>query len=230
MRITILLGWAVLSMVLARSQSTTPSLVGLPDEGVTLSGDPTSPAIHNNSTRNIIGYTLRFQDARGNGTVEINLRFLALRGGQSNAGIAPGAQAQHSPGPSQGKAPSTGPAETASLDAVLFSDGEFVGPDRSRSFKAISATIYGEQDLDAQVITIQSATPEAKSAFWEQVQRISQGLSTTLTFRDSTDLPGYRFRQKLEAQRLLQTRQKYGDNAALNLATQTSVYPNLWRK
>ena len=59
--------------------STNPNLVGLPEHGLFLTGDPNSPTLINRTNRKIIGYTLRTQDANGHAVKNMKFLLLALR-------------------------------------------------------------------------------------------------------------------------------------------------------
>jgi hypothetical protein len=116
----------------------TTSVVG----EVVLSGTPDAPVICNNSDRNIVGYVLRFEDANGHHVTGRMLFLQALRHGL-NAGISPGMQRTFSSQAEVRRAGQTTPNNFTGvvLDAVLFADGQFIGPDTTNAFDDISAIL-----------------------------------------------------------------------------------------
>lgn len=59
------------------------------------------------------------------------------------------------------------------LDAVLFADGQFVGPDTSHRFEAWANQLVAEQEL-AQLVAAARNDPSKRAAAWAEVNRISQ--------------------------------------------------------
>jgi hypothetical protein len=209
---------------------TSPSLAGLPGYGVTLSGSPNAPVIVNNSDRSIIGYVLRLEDESHRGVVHRMLGLRALRDGRS-AGIPPGSSQPFAPQtdirfPDQTDA---GSFVSATLDAVLFSDGEFAGPDRSKAFDDIVATIAGEQHVANQLLSVQNSSGPEKDAVWSQILQMARGEAPAGQMKTPPEVL-FQKAQTITAGELVGARDRTGEDAAFDLAVRSGKYPNLWRQ
>jgi hypothetical protein len=160
------------------------ALVGLPEYGVTLTGTAQNPTILNNSGKTIIGHVLCLgYAALGGCQYRRNLKTRELRLNMKNlaAGIPPsGLESPLSP-------PSSGPSSkrvmirgvildertlvTVVLDAVVFADGQFVGPDSGNGFEEMSSRVIAEQELAALVSAARN-DPTKREAAWAEVNRI----------------------------------------------------------
>ena len=63
----------------------------------------------------------------------------------------------------------------ASLDAVIFSDGEFVGADRGKSFDRLAEQFAAERELAALVSAARN-DPTKREAAWAEVDRLRPGV------------------------------------------------------
>ena len=138
------------------------SLVDLPEFGVTLSGTPAHPTLVNTSGKSLIGYVLRMEYASGQSgygrtlntrSLRLNVPALGL-GGPASAGIPPGGtlRLEYPTPPIVTSFPSsqasTPPVRIrAALDALIFSDGQFVGPDEGHNFEVLAKQLIAEQEL-----------------------------------------------------------------------------------
>jgi hypothetical protein len=208
-------------------------LTGLPEHQVMLAGSPGVPTVVNNSSRGIIGYSIRYVRDKGPSIHQINVSFLGIRNHSAveNRGrIAPGT-AMPADSPPEGTKTTTiiaagpSPVKKAILDAVIFDDGEVVGPDTMHTFETATARIQAEQDLHQRVLKASHLTGPQKEAAWDEIRQLS--LDAALASTDNSDYAQTRQRAAKEA---LRVREYLGDAAALELATRSAKYPKLWRK
>ena len=114
----------------------------LPDKSVTVSGDPEHPTITNNTNRTVIGYIIRRQELMADGelqpkdTVVHNAIYPRQRGRKDPITIAAQSTGTvQTPGSGGTGAGITTTSQGAVgigavyLDAVIFEDGEYTGPD-----------------------------------------------------------------------------------------------------
>jgi hypothetical protein len=204
------------------------NLVGLPAYGITLSGDPSAPTLVNSSQRKILGYTVQFEDSEGRRTIKISLSFLGM-GNDRPVGIPPGAQDVSSAPdvrrPPSGTGTPNGGVVKATLDAVLFDDGEIVGADSHDTFGRATSVISAARDLYSKVLAARTGTPTQKESTWSEVSRIAQGQPTDPVIRDAV----YQKFQRQFAEELQRVRSIGGDDAAYNLAARSGSYPTIWR-
>lgn len=214
------------------STSPVPSInvTGLSSYGVLLSGDPQKPTITNTTSRRIIAYSIIFQDAAGHHLNASTYSFLSIRNkGLENAGIAPGAQKLHefSSAPVVHPAGSAfGPFVRATLDSVLFDDGEVVGPDTLGFFRQATTRIAAARDLYGPLLAAQNGSPSQRDTAWSAVILASEG-----TFSQTTpaDIFYRRFQSTLAAE-LVRVKNQRGEGAAFQLAAKAAAFPTIWRK
>jgi hypothetical protein len=129
------------------------NVIGLPEHNVLLIGDVNFHKIANYSTRKIIGYTLRYQNSPGPSISRVTLSFLAVRNGNDAAGISAGSRRQASrPEEVVGRTGVPGVPVAVILDAVIFDDGEVVGPDSTKTFERVTTRIKAEQDIHKKLL------------------------------------------------------------------------------
>jgi hypothetical protein len=155
--------------------STNLKIVGLPEHNVLLLGDVSSQIVVNNSTRKIVGYTLRYVNSTGPSINRITLSFLAIRNGNDAAGIAPGSQkAVSSTLDAIGRPGVSGPALAVILDAVIFADGEVVGPANTKTFEQITTKLKAEQDIHQKLLASRNLSAAERDKVWNEVERASR--------------------------------------------------------
>jgi hypothetical protein len=128
----------------------TSTMIGLPDLKVGLAGSPELPVVINRSDRNIIGYVLRLTDyVRPIGRMILHIGRLAREPLESVHVVLSG---------ENGFIDGFIPAERStiinkmSLDAVIFADGEFAGPDTADLFDVISMRVDATREFALQAL------------------------------------------------------------------------------
>jgi hypothetical protein len=212
-------------------------MVALPEYGVALTGSPKRPIITNNSTKTVIGYVLRFSDRDGRGPY-----LTALLIYPRSAELLPGASkvatdaAQRSIQTASGHAlalrggPQLAfnylstliPPVCVIVDAVVFSDGEFAGPDDGKHFDAIALDLGVFRTIGQQL-----TTPVDKFQAWQQLS-IFAGPPIDLNKPVAEETPEH-LKQRIVAYLLL-SKKDSREESALELATYFSSIPALWRK
>jgi hypothetical protein len=201
-----------------------PALLGLPQYGVTLSGSPKNPVVENHSGKTVIGYVVKTADQNGQGTVNQQLLTLSVQPQGTPDGGAVyvnGAVPVNSPGPmasaAQLRVGGRGPVVRATLQSVVFSDGQFVGLDDHGTFDQFGKRIKAITEVGIL----------AKTQAWNQVEALApRGLLKEAL--NGEDQIVYLFRQ-LAASRLVETRRLKGDAAAGQMAEIYSSLPTLWK-
>ena len=219
-----------LLILLAMQQPPPPTgLIGLPDEGVLLSGSPAAPILVNNTNRRIIGYTIRYINTSGPSINDTQLALLRIHHytGESPLVIQP--QTERSV-PSSGRTIVAGVKDPsvpiqAILDAVIFDDGEVVGPDITHTLERVQVHIQAEHDIHQKARAAHGLTGNAKQAAWDEIYRLSiqdpSGEGNSLNVQ---------YMQRTAANELLEVRERLGDDSAFELAKGSLKYPTLWRK
>jgi hypothetical protein len=122
------------------------ALNGLPEIGVTLAGTPDKPIIVNHTQRRVIVYVLQFESrdpqtgAYGPHSVVVTNAVLHIRNGSKDEQTSiPAGASRPYPKHSMGN-PSDAPIARATLDSVVFEDGEFAGPDAMQMYDFISTS------------------------------------------------------------------------------------------
>ena len=198
--------------------------------GVTLSG--TAQVIHNLSGRTVSYVTLKLDYAEGPSTYRSASFRIAPRPVDSPEGLPPGGRTistdeatppvfRSGPGGPGPDPPKPKILTGASLDAVVFSDGEVVGPDRGGSFASLAERFAAERELAALVSAARN-DPTKQAAAWAEVRRIE-----SIAARQPRTLEDY---LKINlAHMLLYTLERQGEAAAYDLADQFATLPKLWR-
>ena len=201
-----------------------PALVGLPQYGVRLSGSPKNPVFENHSGKTVIGYVVKTADQNGQGTINQQLLTLSVQPEGTPDGGAVyvnGAVPVNSTAPMESVAQlrvgGRGPIVRATLQSVVFSDGQFVGLDEHGTFEQFGRRIKAITEVGTL----------AKTHAWNQVEALApRGLPKEPPNGEDQIL--YLFRQ-LAASRLVETRKFKGDAAAGQLAEIYSSLPSLWK-
>jgi tetratricopeptide (TPR) repeat protein len=199
------------------------SLEGLPQYGLTLSGTPDDPVVENHSGRVVIGYDIKSSDTNGP-VLSIN-QILALS--VLPAGI-PDGESVYVMGNSPVSlprgvytmSPGRGPAVRATLRAVVFADGQFVGVDEQGAFESFAGKLKAVADVGIL----------AKTRAWDQVEALAQAFrQIPRPSPPSGEDPRLNPFRGLAASRLVETRRLKGDAAAAQLAEIYSSLPSLWK-
>jgi hypothetical protein len=121
-------------------------------------------------------------------------------------------------GPVQSSAREVSPGQpvTATLQNVVFADGEFAGTDDYRAFESFSKRIKAIVEIGL----------FGKAGAWDRIETIAPG-PFRLPTAPPSDHEGH-FRQ-LAASRLVEARKFEGDAAAAQLAEIYSSLPTLWK-
>jgi len=204
-----------------------PSLVGLPQYGVTLSGSPENPVIENHSGRVIIGYDIKLADANDRGIAVNQIMAPSVmpagipNGGSVYAmGAAPINPNVPMPAAPQVRGSGQGPIIGAVLRSLIFSDGQFVGVDEQGAFEQFAKKLKAVTEVGLL----------AKGRAWDQVETLAQAFRQTPPPQPANgeDPRLYGFRG-LAASRLVETRRLKGEAAAGQLAELYSSLPTLWK-
>jgi hypothetical protein len=124
------------------------ALVGMPELGVMLTGTPDKPEVVSNSGRGILGYVILPLNASGLGSFMPTLKTEDLRLALVRPTSASGPMATPPRRSSFGKGSADGrPIVKAILDAVIFDDGQYAGPDSGQYFEILSGRVDGERAL-----------------------------------------------------------------------------------
>ena len=224
------LGLIALGVAFAQTQSAMQSqnLRGLPEIGVTLTGDPNTPTIVNNSGKRILCYTLRFQHAEG-GTVTRRVFGLLARRDGKPSGIAPGGVEIFS-GAAQVRPVGASPSRSVTLDAVLFETGELAGPDLSNTYEALQVRLRAEDDIHQMVLTTKTWSVSERAAVWQKLESIANGPQPANSGTE-VDIVYHSFARDF-AGALVQERKFRSEDAALALAGKSSrsTIPPIWRQ
>jgi hypothetical protein len=188
-----------------RAQGEQPALVGLPEYGVTLSGNPEDLVIVNHSARAIIAYLLNTVDQRGLRSSYHIILMLSMQPAEIPDGgslYAIEATPVNSTVPKASQAPLLTPGEApivkAVLQNVIFADGQFVGENEYGTFEEFSKRIKAIVEVGTL----------ARTQAWDQVESLARN-------------------HQLAAQRLVETRRLKGEAAAGQLAEIYSSLPTL---
>jgi tetratricopeptide (TPR) repeat protein len=201
-----------------------PSLEGLAQYGVTLSGNPENPVVENHSGRVVIGYDIKSADVNGRALL-INqiLAPSVLPAGIPDGGAVyalgnfPANSNIPMPNPPQVRPVGQEPIVRATLRSVVFADGQFVGVDEQGTFESFAKKLKGVTEVGIL----------AKSRAWDQVEVLAaRGLPSPPPGGDDLLLNSFR---SLAASRLVETRRLKGDAAAVQLAEIFASLPTLWK-
>ena len=205
---------------------------GLPQYGVLLEGTANEPKLINNSPHRIVVYALIY-DKRGTNT--LNLLGQLLTEPISEVGIAPGSTfwptlgaidggtSRRFPAPARVRDASGLPLQHTSvaLDAVLFEDGHFVGPDQSGTYDRLTNQIQQEQEIAAILLNTTD-----RVAAWASIESIaSNSPEPPARGRYSVGAGPQPPSRAQFARQLLLVRSAQGDAGAIRIAESTKNYP-----
>jgi hypothetical protein len=115
--------------------------------------------------------------------------------------------------------PGHGPIVSATLQSVIFGDGQFVGLDE-----------HGACDQFVKKIKpIAEIGVLAKTGAWDQVEVLAQALTPLSPRPPAEEDSAWYIRRRVAAVLLAQQRKRYGDVAAAQLAEIYSSLPTLWK-
>lgn len=224
---------ALLTLTWAASgQQAVQTLVGLPEYGVTLTGTVQEPVIQNNSAKTIIGHVIRKDYAGGGAFTSVNFSDRGTGGippGQFSTKRAVSRVVTAVNGVVQG-VQRTQPFVAATLDAVVFADGEFVGPDTAHNFEQLSRRLAAEQEVAALVSAARN-DPTKQTAAWAELDRIRTGSARSDfdQFQLVVDLLNSRSRRGAADAPDDREVSASGDAAAYDMADKVLAIPKLWR-
>jgi hypothetical protein len=202
-------------------------LVGLPEYGVTLSGSPENSVIENRSGKTVIAYVLKTADQDGRGPVH---GILLATSGQP-AGIPNGGAIYfhgNVPVNLAGKMQRTfhstsirqGPVVTATLQNVVFADGQFVGVDAHGAFESFGLRIKAIAEVGLL----------GKTGVWDQLEALALSPGSRLGPTPSGVDPRTYFERRSTATLLVHERKFNGDDAAARLGEIYASLPlRLWK-
>lgn len=213
------------------------NLVGLPEYGVELVGTIENPTIVNNSGKTIIGRVLRceYGNVRGAGHY-INLTTRGIRLNMKNmaAGLPPGGTQSPLSGDVRPRIASNSiPPQTITitrciLDAIVFADGQFVGPDEGHYFEPMANQVIAEQAV-AERVAAGRNDPAQREAVWAEITHLvppppfrpqrSRDPQATLVEQARISV----------ARDLLSAKNESGEAAAYDIADREMAIPKLWR-
>jgi hypothetical protein len=204
------------------------SLVGLPEYAVTLMGTVEEPTIVNGSARIIIGHILHFEYPGGDSYWrDLKTRGLRLHMKNLSAGIPPGgtesplSAVPGDPAPIRVRRAVQKTLSKVSLDVVVFSNGEVVGPDSGNNFADMANQVIAEQEL-AKRVSAARRDPTKREAIWAEVIRLIQ--------RGNGPQPEAEQVQTSLARDLDFAKNHSGEAAAFDIADREMAIPKLWRK
>jgi hypothetical protein len=183
------------------------NLAGLPEYGVILEGTINAPKVVNNSGKSLLGHVLHYEDSNGEGKL---IQVLTTNEIMLNGHLQP-VPTTWKPAVYNGVEP-----VKVMLDAVIFEDGHFVGPDKGQSFDKLSEILDAQVALARRVmnrepdIWTELENLTKPSAFHNQTWQVHSGL--TFLVRD-----------------LIYIKNHYGEDKALKIAEFSASLPKLWR-
>jgi hypothetical protein len=219
-------------------------MIGLPEYSVTLSGSPENPIITNLSGRTIIGYVLKSGDKNDKDDRGPEGAYFAAvptvcgacswspRRGCCGCGAALPWQPVRQPvttGPPGGLTPaslhmgSLTPIVRVLLDAVVFSDGLFAGPDNGHNFARMTSDVETFPAVGQQLVTAVD-----KAQIWQQFRLVEQHMKL---IREDPRALGRQIREQMITQQavaaLASERNRFGEESAYDLAQKYSSMPAL---
>jgi hypothetical protein len=223
------------------------TITGLPDVGLSLSGDPGQPLLRNNAERRVIVYTIRFSILRNGNPFMISRCLSALLNMRNQLSdeitVPPNGERSIAMAGRPGDV-----IQSVSLDAAIFEDGEIVGPDSTNTSDRIAARIQAERDLGDMVLA-KGVGNQERTSLWTAVHEVAKAgpRNTELPHaRNHEEIPAgralhlpsdareyariYREQQMSYATELSSVQQKAGDVFAIDLASRSVGYPSLWRR
>lgn len=209
---------AFLALSLSAWAQTT--MIGLPKYGVGLTGNNVAPVIQNHSGQAILGFSIKFEEARQvpgriagpNGDILLLVNPIPDGGEYRTFGAGPkAANSSQASGPMAG---TQSPVVRVILDGVLFADGTFVGPDKEALSDRMGLKMKIASQMGSQIVNGLMS--------WDQVRATAQVQPTSHTTQE--------FATTDTAQRLIQAYDQFGENAALNLAARFAALPTTLKK
>lgn len=227
------------------SSSAMAQLTGLPQYGVILTGTADDPVVLNQSPHRFLVYALRLQKGDRDRYAATRVRdFLGelttLQLAPNGPGIAPGATSLSVPQMQATQTKNAAGQRTdigytqATLDAVLFDNGQFVGSDVSRTFERTTERINGELSVYSLLLSAKTAAEVA--AAWAKIKEIAEtpaAPSTPASGVPGAGRPGFgdpSFWPRQSARVLLNVRDRMGEAAAFALVASTQSYPKIQRE
>jgi len=236
--VALALAFGCVAIGAAQEPPATPSLEGLPDHNLTLSGDPTRPTVSSTDSRRVILCSVRFELQRNGHPFTITRTHSALLDIRTGPYFGTGTEKYVIPPNGVRAVEMEGdPGDIvirASLDAAMFEDGEFVGPDLNGTYGQTVAEIQAQRDLHKALLRGVDAGGRVTGATWTAL-----GAIATRKERTQADYGGFAGRagityaenQENFAQELLRVRASGADGeaSALRLAAGCEFYPTVRR-
>jgi hypothetical protein len=201
-----------MALVMSAQNST---LIGLPELKVGLTGSFELPVLINRSGRNIIGYVLLINDD----TRVLGARMILHIGRLAREPLESVHVLHFGEDGLIAAAPST-TSNKVSLDAVVFSDGEFAGPDTAHLFDVISMRVDATREFALQALDnigrIETMARSFLSRFKARIGRPHEEIQEAEA-------------QDRAAQELYRIQRSDGIGPARQAAERLSKLPKLWR-
>jgi hypothetical protein len=121
--------------------------------------------------------------------------------------------------PAQIVSPFHGPIVSATLQSVIFADGQFVGVDEHGAFDQFAKKIKPIAEVGVL----------AKTGAWDQVEVLAQALTPLSPCPPAGEDSVWYIRRRVAAVLLAQERKRYGDAAAAQLAETYASLPTLFK-
>jgi len=236
--VALALSFGCVAIGAAQQPSTAPSLEGLPSHNLTLSGDPTRPTVSSTDSRRVILCSVRFELQRNGHPFTITRTESALLNIRNGAFFGKGTEYYVIPPNGTFEIAMEGePGDIlirASLDAAMFADGEFVGPDLTGTYGQTVAQIQAQQDLHKSLLQDTDASGRVAEARWGALGTIAARKERTQAdYGGFAGRAGITYAENQEnfAQELLRVRARAADGeaSALRLAAGCEFYPTVRR-
>ena len=180
-----------------------------------LTGSPGNPVIENRSGKTVIAYTLKKTGRNGRGPVHQMLLAFSVQ----PAGFPDGGSLYVRGNVIQSTSNRPGPIVSATLQNVVFDDGQFVGTDEHGNFERFGKRMQAIREVGMMT----------KSGAWDQVEVLAQALTQLSLRPPAGEDPTLYFDRRVAAERLTQERKQKGDAAAAQLAEIYRSLPTLWK-
>jgi hypothetical protein len=180
------------------------TMVGLPANGVNLTGNQATPILTNVSSKAIFAVVVRSESDQ---PVAVKVETVWF----DYSPIPPAGQRVVSLTGSHGSSPPSSGAviSRVSLDGLVFEDGSFVGPDKSGIYHVLV------KQIDAFVATgLSLSTASDKAAAWKSVSAQATDRSIDASITDAKEAHGQAFARQSAARSILNARFRVGDNPA----------------
>lgn len=216
----------LLFLAISLSALAQTTMVGLPQHGVTLTGNNVVPVIQNHSGKGILGFSIKFleegaprQNVGPNADVLLLMNPIPDGGEYTTFGAGVKASIENS-SPVAGHVPNGPiagtqfPVTKVILDGILFTNGTFVGPDKEGLSDRMGLKVKIASTMGSQVVN--------GTMTWDQVRAAAAVQPTAHTTQE--------FQTMDTAQRLIQVYDVNGESAALNLAAKFAAFPTTIKK